>query len=84
MGPDALSIAALAALAASAAAVDVCERSGWGRCCEVGDVGVADELELPTDLRAASSDALYDCCRGGPGGGDAGWSLPYEYLLGSS
>jgi hypothetical protein len=35
------------------------------------------ELVEPTDLRAASIDAgLYEESRGGPGGGEEGWSFP--------
>jgi hypothetical protein len=48
-------------------------------------VGVAEDPDDPTDLRAASTDAvLYEGCRGGPAGGDEGWSFPYEYLSGLS
>jgi hypothetical protein len=46
---------------------------------------VGPDPDDPIDLRAASIEVvLYDCCRGGPGGGEEGWSFPYEYLFGSS
>jgi hypothetical protein len=67
----------MAALAALAAAVDDWARSGCGRVCEVGEVGVPAEPDDPTDLRAASRDVgLYEGCRGGPAGGEEGWSFP--------